>query len=159
MSLENAVGAAIGLRDALRAELENARGERHLLKRLDTHGLFERAEARGRFLASAARLERELAAALARAAGALGLTEVTLARLEAAAPEGARRLGEVLAEVRSLAGALRELDALNASLARRALRCVRGYVDALAPSPRFYERLGARSASPSTADATVSTRG
>jgi hypothetical protein len=144
MSLEPALGAALRLRDTLAAEVEGARGERVLLKKLDSQALFARAASRARFLEESARLEREMAAALARAAGALGLPEVTIARLERAAPEEARRLSGALGEIRALAGALREIDALNASLAQRALSCVRGYVEALAPAPRAYDRAGAR---------------
>jgi hypothetical protein len=156
MSLEPAAAAARRLRDALAAEVEGARGERILLKRLDSEALFARAAERARFLAHSAQLERDMAAALARAAGALGIPEVTLARLEQVAPREARALGCVLAEIRALAGALRELDRLNASLAQRALACVRGYVEALAPTPRAYDRAGSRSAAPVLA--TVSSR-
>lgn len=157
MSLENAVGAATRLRDELAAEIEGARGERRLLKKLDSEGLFARAAERARFLAEAARLEREMAAALSRAAGALGLPEVTLARLGEAAPAEARRLSAVLSDIRALSGALRELDGLNASLARRALSCVRGYVEAVSPTPRAYERGGARASAPAVA--TITSRG
>jgi len=157
MSLENAVGAAIRLRDELAAEIEGARGERRLLKKLDSDGLFARAAERARFLAEAARLEREMAAALSRAAGGLGVPEVTLARLAEAAPAEAGRLSAVLSDIRALSGALRELDGLNASLARRALSCVRGYVEAVAPAPRAYERGGVRAAAPVLA--TISSRG
>jgi len=157
MSLATAVDAAGRLRDALAAEVEGARGERRLLKTLDGDALFARAAERARFLAEAARLEREMAAALSRAAGMLGVPEVTLARLELAAPGEARRLAGVLGDIRALSGALREIDGLNAALARRALSCVRGYVEAVAPSSRAYERGGLRAVTPATA--TISSRG
>ena len=157
MSLATAVDAADRLRDALAAEVEGARGERRLLRSLDGDALFARAAERARFLAEAARLEKEMAAALARAAGMLGVPEVTLARLEQVAPGEAGRLAGVLADIRALSGALREIDGLNAALARRALSCVRGYVDALAPSSRAYERGGLRAAGPVAA--TISSRG
>jgi hypothetical protein len=157
MSLQAALGAAERLREALAAEVESARAERSLLKRLDHDGLFARAAERGRFLERAASLERELASGLARASGRLGLPEVTLAKLEAVAPAEAGRLSAILSDIRSLSGALREIDGLNASLAQRALACVRGYVEALAPAPRAYERGGARASSPSLL--TVSSRG
>ncbi len=144
MSLEPALGAALRLRDALASEVEEARSERQFLRRLDSAALFARAAQRARFLAESARLERELAAALARAAGALGLPEVTAARLARAAPAQGRRLSAALGEIRALAAALRELDQLNSTLAQRALACVRSYVEALAPAPRAYERRGAR---------------
>ena len=157
MSLERAVDAARRLRDALASEVAAAREERLLLKRLDSTALFARATARAHFLAEVARLEREMALGLSAAASAFGLREVTLERLEQAAPEGGRRLAAALDEVRALAGALREIDRLNASLAQRALACVRGYVDALAPAPSAYGRAGARAAAPVLL--TVSSRG
>lgn len=157
MSVEPAVAAACRLREALLAEVEEAREERRLLRRLDGGGLLARAAARARFLARASALERELAAALAGAARALGLGQVTLEGLERARPEPARRLAAVLGDVRSLAGALREIDQLNAALARRALSCVDAYVGALLPAPRAYGRAGARAVAPALL--TVSTRG
>ncbi len=157
MKLDAAIETATRLRDALSAEVESARTERGLLRKLDGDGLFARAAERARFLGETSRLERDLAAALARAAGALGLPEVTLARLELAAPGPARRLASLLGEIRALAGALREIDGLNAALAQRALSCVRGYVDALAPRASAYDRAGARAAAPQ--GALVSIRG
>jgi hypothetical protein len=156
MSFENAVAAALDLRDALAAEVESARGERPLLKKLDTQGLFARAAERGRFLAESARLERELAAALARGCAERGIAEVSVAAIQRASPDLGRRLGDALADVKSLAGALHEIDRLNATLARRALSCVRGYVDALAPAPRAY---GPGARAPALAVATISSRG
>jgi hypothetical protein len=126
--------------------MEHARDERRLLRRLDSDGLLARAAERALFLADVARIEGELAAALGTAALALGLPEVTMDRLAGAAPEGGARLARVLADVRALAGALREIDTLNAALARRALATVRGYVDALSPAPRAYDRVGSRQA-------------
>ena len=147
MHLENALEKAAELRAILAAEVENARGERMLLRRLDAAGLFERAARRAGFLEWVARLEGELAAALSRAAGALGLSEVTLERLRERAPRQAEILTHTLSDVRSLAGSLREIDRLNLQLANRALACVRGYVEALNPSPRAYDRRGARAPS------------
>lgn len=149
MSLESAVGAAVRLRESLAREVESARGERVLLRKLDSQGLFARAAERAHFLSETARLEREMAAALSAAAAGLGLTQVTVATLERASPKLGRQLGEVLAQIRALAGALRELDQLNASLAHRALSCVRGYVEALSPTPRAYDRGGIRADTPS----------
>lgn len=157
MSLELAIAAAGKLRASLEAEVDAARAERTLLRQMDAPGLFARAAERGRFLAEVARRERELADALAAAASSLGLPEVTTASLEAASPAAGRRLSGALGDIAALAGALREVDALNADLARRALRCVRGYVDALAPAPTAYGRAGARPAAPSLL--TVSSRG
>ena len=156
MHLENALEKAAELRDILAEEVENARGERLLLRRLDAAGLFERATRRAAFLEGVANVERELATALSRAAGTLGIHQVTLDRLRERAPREAEILTQTLSDVRSLAGSLREIDRLNLQLANRALACVRGYVEALNPSPRAYDRRGARvSSSPVLASVAV----
>lgn len=159
MSIRQAVDVAEQLRDALSAEVEGARGERKLLRTLDSAALLARATARAAFVASTQRLERDLAGHLARAASALGVAPVTLDNLTRAAPAEGRALAAVLAEVRALAGALHELDQLNLALAGRALSCVRGYVHAVAPAPRAYDRRGTRSAAYAPALAVVSSRG
>ena len=146
--LEEAIDAALRLRDALAAEVERARAERHLLRSLDARALFTRAAERGAFLAEVARLEREVASALAAAGGALGLREVTVAALRLRAPAEGDALARALGEVRALAGALGELDALNLALANRALACVRGYVNAVTPPATAYDRRGLRAAAP-----------
>jgi len=151
MDLENALETAGRLRDALAAEVESARRERQLLRSLDAAALFARASQRGAFLAEVARLERELAAGLGAAAKALGLEEVTLDRFRLRVPVAGERLARTLAEVRALAGALQEVDRLNLDLAARALACVRGYVEAVRPTPRAYDRRGARAAAPALA--------
>ncbi|SRR6266568_2762840 len=151
MDLEQAVATAGQLRDLLAGEVESARAERHLLRSLDASGLFARAAQRGAFLCEVARLERELAAALARAADALGLEQVTLERIRLRSPRLGLALSNNLSEVRALAGALQEIDQLNLQLAGRALACVRGYVDAVQPIPRAYDRRGKRAASRSIA--------
>jgi hypothetical protein len=151
MHLENVLETAGRLRDALEAEVERARDERQLLRALDAAGLFARAEQRSRFLADVARLERELAVALSKAGGALGLTEVTLAALRLRVPGDGERLARTLSEVRALASALKEIDTLNLQLAGRALACVRGYVQALQPAPRAYDRRGSRASAPALA--------
>jgi hypothetical protein len=151
MELENALETAGRLRDALSAEVESARRERQLLRALDASGLFARAAQRSRFLADVARLERELGLSLSHAAGALGLGEVTLDALRARAPEQGEKLARTLSEVRSLAAALREIDHLNLQLAGRALACVRGFVEAVQPAPRAYDRRGTRAARPALA--------
>lgn len=159
MDLENALETAGQLRDALATEVGRARQERELLRALDTAGLFARATERAAFLGEVARLERQLAVTLARAAGALALPEVTLALLAERAPGPGAALRAVLSEVRSLAGALQEIDRLNARLAERALVCVRGYVDVLQPRPAAYDRRGARAAGMAASRAMVSTKG
>lgn len=144
MSLESAVGAAVRLRESLAREVEAARGERLLLRKLDSQALLTRAAERAHFLSRSAQQERELADALSGAAQALGLPQVTVAALTRASPHLGAQLADVLGQIRALAGALRELDQLNAALAQRALSCVRGYVEALAPTPRAYDRGGLR---------------
>jgi hypothetical protein len=146
--LEEALATAHELRRALESEVERARRERELLRSLDSDRLFASAAARAAFNAEVARLESTLAAALGRAAGSLGLTEVTLSRLSALAPVEAARLSAVLADIRALAGALAELDRLNLILAGRALACVQGYLTALNPTPSAYDRRGARASGP-----------
>jgi hypothetical protein len=158
MDLEQALGTAGRLRDALAAEVESARRERQLLRTLDAAALFARASQRAAFLAEVARLEGELTRSLAGAAAELGAGGVTLERLRARAPVQGGALATVLSDVRALAGALREIDALNLQLAGRALSCVRGYVDALHPVPRAYDRRGAR-AGAAPALALVSAKG
>jgi regulator of sirC expression with transglutaminase-like and TPR domain len=155
--LEDALSTAADLRRALEAEVERARHEREALRTLDSARLFASATARAAFNAEVARLESALAARLARAAGALGLPEVTLARLALRAPAEAAALAALLADVRSLAAALAELDRLNLALAGRAAACVQGYLNALSPTPAAYDRRGLRSAGASRS--AVSTRG
>jgi len=148
MDLENTLETAGRLRDALTAEVEHARGERQLLRKLDTGGLFTRAAQRAAFLAEVAGIEHALVVSLSRAAGTLGMTEVTLERLRELAPRQGHALTQIMADIRALAGALQEIDKLNLQLAGRALTCVRGYVEALQPRPRAYDRRGTRADAP-----------
>ncbi len=151
MELQHALSLATRLRDALAAEVESAREERRLLRDLDTGGLFARSAERTHFLAETGRLQRDLALSLGRAAGTLGLSEVTLQRLRERASDGGAVVADVLSEVRALAAALQEIDRLNLQLARRALACVRGYVEALQPRGRAYDRRGGRTSAPALA--------
>ena len=148
MELETALAAARGLRDAMANEMVRARHERQLLRRLDGAGLLARAAERSGFLAEVDHLERTLAAALGQAASSLGPGELTLDRLRASAPGVGPALADALSEVRAMAGALHELDALNRELARRALAVVRGHAEALRPTPSAYDRRGARLGAP-----------
>jgi len=159
MDLEQALGTAGRLRDALAAEVESARRERQLLRTLDAAALFARAAERTRFLTEVARLERELGQGLSAAAEVLGPGGVTLERLRARAPRQGGALSTILSEVRALAAALHEIDQLNLRLAGRALACVRGYVEALSPAPSAYDRRGARFAAGAPALAMVSSKG
>jgi ABC-type transporter Mla subunit MlaD len=148
--LENAAAITDQIRDVLEAEVEQARAERALIRTMDTAGLMRRAAARAEFNAAVARRQAQLSEELAAAAKVLGLGEVTLDRLRAAAPLGAQRLADSLAEVRALAAALAELDDLNRLLGQRALSYVRSYLGALNPTPSAYDRRGA-AASPAAA--------
>jgi hypothetical protein len=131
------------LRAMLEAELAQARGQRLLIRALDTQGLFERARQRSAFNAQLAQLERALAESLQAAGHELGLTAVTLVDLRTAAPEASQHLDVCMADVRALASALREIDAVNLKLGGRALTRVRGYLAALAPQTVAYDRRGA----------------
>ena len=142
--LEEALATAHELRRALELEVERARREREVLRTLDSDRLFASATARAGFNAEIGRLESALAGALTGAATRLGLTEVTLHRLSLKAPGEAAELARLLADIRSLAGALAELDRLNLLLAGRAMACVQGYLTALNPLPAAYDRRGAR---------------
>jgi hypothetical protein len=159
MSFAAAAAVARDLREALAAEVERARGERRLLRTLDADRLHARAAERAEFLGVTARLERELAAELAGAAGRLGMREVTLQRIRLADPVHGAAVATAMAEVRALSGALAEIDRLNQDLARRAHACVSGYVDALAPVPSAYDRRGVRSRQGAPALALVSSKG
>jgi hypothetical protein len=159
MDLEQALGTAGRLRDALAAEVESARKERQLLRTLDAAGLFARAAERAAFLSEVARLEHELGQGLAPAAAVLGPAGVTLEALRARDPRQGGALSALLSDVRALAAALHEIDQLNLRLAGRALACVRGYVEALHPVPRAYDRRGTRPAAGAPALAMVSSQG
>jgi glutathione S-transferase len=156
MVLDEALDSAEKLCEALAGEVAAARGERHLLRSLDSQALLRRAAARAEFQAQLARLEGRLHDALASAAGRLGIGTVTIAALAEREPRGASALSRTFGEVRALAAALAELDRLNQILASRALRLVRSYVEAITPSPGAYDRRGGRAAI--TAATVVSSR-
>ena len=141
--LDNAARILERLRKTLEAELVQARGQRLLMRTLDTQGLFERARQRSAFNAQLAQLGRALGEALEAAGHTLGLQQVTLVDLRLAVPEASQRLEGCMAEVHSLASALRETDTLNRRLGERALRRLRGYLTALAPQSVAYDRRGA----------------
>jgi hypothetical protein len=131
------------VRVALESELMQARGQRLLIRDLDIQGLFERARQRSAFNIQLAHLEGDLAQALQVVGNRLGLTEVTLEELRrAAAPETAQ-LEHHLAEVRVLAEALREVDAVNRKLSERALGRVRRVLGTMVPQTIGYDRRGA----------------
>ena len=141
--LERAAQILDRLRATLEAELVQARGQRLLMRSLDTQGLFERARQRSAFNVQLAQLERALGEALEAAGRTLGLSQVTLVDLRKAVPEASQRLDARMAEVRSLASALRETDTLNQKLGERALRRLRSHLRALTPRSVAYDRRGA----------------
>lgn len=143
-TLTDAVSLAIGIRNALRDEVERARGQRELLRNLDARGLYRSAVLRQSFNCAAAELQAALASTLAGAARAHHLAEASLESFAAVDPQGAAELAAVLREVRALASALRQVDELNLHLGRRAMSCVNGYLETLAPRPSAYDKRGIR---------------
>ena len=140
--LEHALDVATRMRQALQAELDEAREQRVLVRKLDVQGLFERARQRGEFNVKLAQMQDALGAALAGAADVLGVERVTLDVLHTSGVHAASRVAQALSELRASAQALQEIDALNQVLARRALACVRGYISALSPRADVYDRYG-----------------
>jgi hypothetical protein len=142
MSLAVALGQAEEIRALLKAEVERARSQRKLIRTLDAAGMLSYAQARGAANTRLAALEAALAESLR--AAAQGRPTLALADLRGLPGREARPLADALAEVRALACALHELDALNRFLAERALTCVRGYLDAVSPPVAAYDRYGGR---------------
>lgn len=146
MNLAPALSMLKQLQAALSEEIVRARDERMLLRTLDGKALLERSVRRQQFNATTASLERQLAIEVARAAAATGLTEVTVGNLADVGGADGAKLKDALAEVRSLAAALGELDVLNHHLAERTLKVVRGYTRALIARPSAYDRSGRQAA-------------
>lgn len=140
--LERAIKKTEEIRDALAAEIVIAREERVLIRNMDSDGLLTRARKRAEFNQRTADLQRALAAELGQAAQALGLREVTLDALKTKSPALGQRMSDVLAQVRSLAAALSELDGLNRMLGQRALSYVRAHLTVLSPKTTAYDRRG-----------------
>jgi hypothetical protein len=141
-TLKRAIEVTERMREALAAEVGRAREQRLLIRKLDSDKLFERAQVRAEFNVTLAQLEAQLGTELATAGQSLGLVEVSIDALRARVPHEARKLADSFAQVRALAAALQELDALNRQLAARALSCVRGYVNALVGPANAYDRRG-----------------
>ena len=140
--LEHALDVATRMRQALQAELEEAREQRVLVRKLDVQGLFERARRRGEFNVKLAQMQDALGEALAATANILGVERVSLDVLRTSGILAASKVAQALSELRASAQALQEIDALNQVLARRALSCVRGYLSALSPRADTYDRYG-----------------
>ena len=125
MTLPQAIAIADELRDVLLLEIEQARTERELLRSFDAAKIHGRLQEREAFLSRAKQLEQQLIDATD------GHAQVSL------------QLDQRIQNLRSLAGTLSELTALNHQLARRAAECARAYVHALAPRAASYDRRGA----------------
>jgi hypothetical protein len=141
-ALEHALDVATEMRQALQAELVEAREQRILVRKLDVQGLFERARKRGEFNVKLSQMQDALGGALAGAASVLGVERATLDLLHSSGIHAASKVAQALSELRASAQALQEIDALNQVLARRALACVRGYISALSPRADVYDRHG-----------------
>jgi hypothetical protein len=148
MILQLALDTAEAIRASLEAEVELARGERLLIRNIDVPGLHARAERRAEFNQRTADLQLRLAGDLRAACDQLGLPEVTLAGFESHLPLEGRALGRVFADIRALATALHELDAMNLALGQRALSYVRAHLAVLCPRPISYNRRGTSPADP-----------
>ncbi|HEX2661168.1 MAG TPA: flagellar export chaperone FlgN [Polyangia bacterium] len=149
-NLERAIGLTETIRDALAGEISVAREERVLIRKMDADALNARAQTRATFNEKTAGLMAQLGEVLGSAGAELGLPSVTLDALQATAPQEGRRMAALLAEVRSLASALSELDALNRLLGQRALSYVRAHLAVLSPKPAAYDRRGGGTAVPRT---------
>jgi hypothetical protein len=141
-NIERAIKLTETIREALAVEVAIARQERVLIREMDVDGLNLRAQKRAEFNGKTARHMSELAEALGSAGAELGLVGVTLEQLQARVPIEGRRMAAVLGEVRSLAAALAELDALNRMLGQRALSYVRAHLAVLSPKSAAYDRRG-----------------
>jgi hypothetical protein len=141
--LVRAIGIVVEMRAALEAEVVRARKQRVLIRDLDADGLFQSAQARAGFNARLATLETDLAGELRHAAEAAGLGTLTLESVRCLPPRAGAMLADGLGEVQALGSALHELDALKRILSERALACMRGYRDAVAPKASAYDRRSA----------------
>ena len=149
-NLDRAIGLTETIRDALAAEVAVAREERVLIRKMDADALNGRALTRAEFNDKTAGLMAQLGDVLGSAGQDLGLPSVTLDALQASAPQEGRHMAALLGEVRSLAAALSELDALNRLLGQRALSYVRAHLAVLSPKPAAYDRRGGGTAVPRT---------
>lgn len=140
--LEQALDVATRMREALQAELEEARQQRVFIRQLDVQGLFERARRRGEFNLKLAQSQEMLGAALTAGASQLGVERLSCEVLRASGIALAERLADAISELRASAQALQEIDSMNQIVAKRALACVRGYLSALSPRASAYDRFG-----------------
>ncbi len=152
--LSPAVTAAASLARALRSEVDRVRKGSQLLSGLRAAEVLEFAAGRTEFLERAAVLQEQIHAGVAEASATQGLDAPDGAALERAFPLEGAALNTELSEIRALAGALRELDELNARIATRTLSVLR-FVGKLGSTG--YNRSGGEAASGTPAR--VSARG
>ena len=141
--LDQATQTLDRVRVVLETELMQARAQNSLVRDLDIQGLFERARQRSAFNVQLAQLETELGQILRAAGQRLGLAQFTLADLRRVAPQETTHLEQQLDQVRVLAEALREIDAINRKLSERAMARVRRVLGTMAPQTVAYDRRGA----------------
>lgn len=144
MRLSSAVATAQRIQHVLSAEVTRSRDQRHLFRKLDGQGLLEHASTRQHFNLEMVALERDLQRSLREAARELGIANASLDEVTASSPEDGSTLRRILRDIRSLAEALSELDALNRTLAERTLAVVGTYVSMLVPLSTAYDRSGSR---------------
>jgi hypothetical protein len=140
--LARAVELTEEIRQSLAAEVAVAREERVLIRRMDADGLNARAAIRGKFNAKTTHLMTTLGKTLGAAAADVGISDLTMDALQAHAPAEGLRMAAILAEVRTLAASLSELDRLNRMLSQRALSYVRAHLAVISPKPAAYDRRG-----------------
>jgi len=140
--IERAIASSQSLKTALEEEVARAQTQRVLIKNFNSEGLLDRAALRLRFNGQVKVLQQELAKHLQGVAEEFGLHEVTIESLTLVRAEPAGRLAATLAEIRALAGTLRELDALNRHLAQRANAMVKGYLGSLTGASTTYNHRG-----------------
>jgi len=87
-------------------------------------------------------MQKELRQILDGVTAALGRPAHSATELRLAAGDPSLPLADRLSELASLAETLREVDALNAQLGRRALAVVSGYLSAVRPEAKTYGRSG-----------------
>ena len=140
--IERAIATSQCLQEALDGEVTRAQTQRELIKNFDSQALLERAAIRGRFNNQIKLLQAQLAEALKAVADEYKMPVVTIEALGQLMAEPTDRLAASLAEIRALAGTLKELDALNRHLASRANAMVKGYLGALTGASTTYNHRG-----------------
>lgn len=144
MSLQKATQALLRLKSRLEREVADARDTREHVRRMDASAVLDRSQARAFFQEEMRMIEREVVLALTNAAKLAGVEPLKLELLEPSAPEECAYIRTLIAENRSLAAALAEVEELNRTLLERAHRLLRGYLGTVTQSraPTAYNRRG-----------------